>query len=36
MEVTKADAGGFTAAYTANGAGRCTHTKKQKMTFNSV
>lgn len=35
MEVTKADAGGFTAAYTANGAGRCTHThtKKTKSDF---
>lgn len=31
MEVTKADAGGFTAAYKANGAGRCTHTKKKQQ-----
>lgn len=30
MEVTKADAGGFTAACTVNGAGRCTHTHTQK------
>lgn len=41
MEVTKADAGGFTAACTVNGAGRCTQGKKKKhqktksVTFNS-